>query len=140
MDRCTHVHVCGGSEPEYTNGRQDFIFGSRLEKGGTASFQFSSRGGGEETENFQSSSWGKRCFNIRFQFQETPLVVINDISLTSLKSPSAWSVTFNKILDFFCMILQKNFDIRTVLLRKLPSCKDYNYRRFPQHKIQFAAL
>ena len=48
MDRYTHAYVCGGSEPEYTNGRKDFILGPRLEEGGggaeATSFQFSSRG------------------------------------------------------------------------------------------------
>ena len=33
MERYTHVHcVCGGSEPEYTSDRKDFIFGTRLER------------------------------------------------------------------------------------------------------------
>ena len=32
MERYTHVHcVCGGSEPEYTSDRKDFILGPRLE-------------------------------------------------------------------------------------------------------------
>ena len=44
MDRYTHVRVCTGSEPEYTNGRKDFILEPMLEEGeGTTSFQFSSR-------------------------------------------------------------------------------------------------
>ena len=30
MDKYTHVPVCGGSEPKYTNGRKDFILGPRL--------------------------------------------------------------------------------------------------------------
>ena len=35
MERYTHVHcVCGGSEPEYTSDRKDFILGPRLEGGG----------------------------------------------------------------------------------------------------------
>ena len=41
MDRHMHVHVCGGSEPEYTNGRKDFILGPRLERrGGGQVFRF----------------------------------------------------------------------------------------------------
>ena len=28
-----YVHLCCGSEPEYTNGRKDFILGPRLEEG-----------------------------------------------------------------------------------------------------------
>ena len=69
------VHVYGGSEPEYTNGRKDFILGPRLEEG--TSFR------GEGAVNFESSLGGNRCFfNIRFQFKEPlPLVVINDASL-----------------------------------------------------------
>ena len=43
-----HVHVCGGSEPEYTNGRKDIILGPRLEEGGQQ--VFSSVQG--RTENF----------------------------------------------------------------------------------------
>ena len=68
MVRYTNVHcVCGGSEPEYTSGRKDFILGPRLEGGGetTASFQFSSRG---EQKTFIAAC-GNRCFfSIRFQF------------------------------------------------------------------------
>ena len=38
MERYIHVHcVCGGSEPEYTSDRKDFILGPRLE-GGTTIF------------------------------------------------------------------------------------------------------
>ena len=34
MERYTHVQsVCGGSEPEYTSGRKDFILGPRLGEG-----------------------------------------------------------------------------------------------------------
>ena len=47
MERYTHAHcICGGSEPEYTSDREDFILGPRLEGGGgTTSFQFSSGDG-----------------------------------------------------------------------------------------------
>ena len=71
MDRYTHAHVCCGSEPEYTNGRKDFVLGPRFEEGGggTTSFQFSSRGERKFLKQLRES----RCFfNIRFEFQEPP--------------------------------------------------------------------
>ena len=50
MERYTHVHcVCGGSEPEYTSDRKDFILGPRLGGGGGQQFFGSLQGG---TENF----------------------------------------------------------------------------------------
>ena len=63
MDRYTYAHVCGSSEPEYTNSWKDFIFGPRLEEGGggggeTRSFQFSSRG----EYKISKSVWGEQMF------------------------------------------------------------------------------
>ena len=59
MDRYTHVHVCGGSEPECTDGRKNFILGHRLEKGGTTCFQFFSR---EEQKIFKAAWEGGQMF------------------------------------------------------------------------------
>ena len=53
MERYTHAHcICGGSEPEYTSDREDFILGPRLEGGGGQQV-FSSLQG--MVENFYSS-------------------------------------------------------------------------------------
>ena len=38
IDRYTYVHVCSGSELDYTNGQKDFILGPRLEEEGQRVF------------------------------------------------------------------------------------------------------
>ena len=63
MERYTHVHcVCGGSEPEYTSDRKDFILGPRLGGGGGGGGQqvFGSLQG--RTEIFYSGLWGTVVF------------------------------------------------------------------------------
>ena len=62
MERYTHVHcVCGGSEPEYTSGRKNFILGPRLEGGGGDNkFAVLFKGG---IENLYSSLWGTDVFS-----------------------------------------------------------------------------
>ena len=47
MDRYTHVHLCGGSEPEYTSGRKNIILGPRLEERGNNKFSVLFNGGTE---------------------------------------------------------------------------------------------
>ena len=69
MGRYMHVHVCGGPEPENTNGRKDFIFGPRFEGGGGGQQVFSYLQGGNR--KFLKQLGGNRCFfNIPFHFQE----------------------------------------------------------------------
>ena len=91
MDRYTHVHVCGGSEPEYTSGRKDFILGSRLEGRGGGQKVFSSlkgpsRGGGGGGKNILKAALrGTDVFSTYVaNFKSPRLVVINNTSLTTL--------------------------------------------------------
>ena len=72
MERYTHVHcVCGGSEPEYTSDRKDFILGPRLGGGGgvDSNFLVLFKGG---TENFYSSLWGTVVFIAYFSNFRSP--------------------------------------------------------------------
>ena len=81
MDRYTHADVCGGSEPQYTSGREDFILGPTLDEreGGQQLFSSLQRG----NRKFLKQLRGDRCFfnilrgeqmffNISFQFQDPP--------------------------------------------------------------------
>ena len=51
--------------------------------------------------------------------------------LKLLKSRSMWNITWKVIINLSCMISRQNFEIRTVLLQELPSCKD-NFSRLSQ--------
>ena len=46
-------------------------------------------------------------------------------ALELLKCPTMWDITENMNFDISFMIWRKNFEIRIILLRELPSCKDY---------------
>ena len=61
MERYTHVHcACGGSEPEYTSDREDFILEPRLGGSRDNKFLVLFKGG---TENFYSSLWETGVFS-----------------------------------------------------------------------------
>ena len=98
------VDVCNGHEPEYTNGRKDFILERRLEEEGTTSFQFSSR----VNRKFFKLLRGEQVFlNIRFQFQEPPppRMVTNDTSLMPKRSFLAQNYTFIIYFLYLCISL-----------------------------------
>ena len=85
-----HVHcLCGGSEPEDTSGRKDFILGPRLGGGGRV---FSSlQGGNRKFFKIFKIFYGKPMFfRMCFQFQD-PLMVMNDTSLSTNDSKTKYS-------------------------------------------------
>ena len=77
-----HEHcVCSGSEPEYTSGQKDFILGGQV----SSFLQV-------EDRKFLKQLGGEQMFfNICFQLQEPPLVVINDTFLSANDSKTKYS-------------------------------------------------
>ena len=83
MERYTHVHcVCDGPEPEYTSGRKDLFWGPGWGGGGgRGTFPVLLKG----EQKIFIAAYGNRYFISTYvQFQEPPLVVINDTSRSTM--------------------------------------------------------